>query len=41
MGDDAAKHKRIAIACVLVVVLVLVNMPWPGRVYGRPLFPGG
>lgn len=41
LEDGAAKHKRVAIASALVVILVLVNMPWPGRVYGRPLFPGG
>ena len=31
---------RMAIACAVVVVLVLVNMPWPGRPFGRPLMPG-
>jgi hypothetical protein len=40
LSDEAAKHKRIAIACAVVVILVLVNMPWPGRIYGRPLMPG-
>ncbi len=40
LTDDGAKHKRMAIACAVVVVLVLVNMPWPGRPFGRPLMPG-
>lgn len=41
LEDAAAKHKRVAIACAVLVLFVIVNMPWPGRVYGRPLFPGG
>ena len=39
LTDDRAKHKRVVMACAVVVILVLVNMPWPGRPYGRSLLP--
>lgn len=35
---DLARHKLAAITTIVFFVLVLVGTPWPGLVYGRPLF---
>ena len=34
---DALKHRRIAVFFVLALVAILASIPWPGRLYGRPL----
>jgi hypothetical protein len=36
--DDRARWKRLALTATIALVLVLVAIPWPGRVVGRPLF---
>jgi uncharacterized membrane protein YidH (DUF202 family) len=36
--DDRQRYKRMAIGAVIALVLMLVAIPWPGRVVGRPLF---
>jgi hypothetical protein len=38
---DHSKHKRAFWLFLIALILILVAIPWPGRVgYGRPLFPG-
>jgi len=34
---DTLKHRRIALFFVLALIAVLASIPWPGRLYGRPL----
>ena len=34
---DALKHRRIAVFFVLALIAILASIPWPGRVYARPL----
>ena len=37
-ATDALRHRRIAIFFLLALLAILASIPWPGRVYGRPLF---
>ena len=34
---DVSKHRRIAIFFILALIAILAAVPWPGRLYGRPL----
>jgi hypothetical protein len=36
-ATDALKHRRIAVFFVLALIAILASVPWPGRVYARPL----
>lgn len=36
--DDRTRYRRLAVWATVALVLVLVSIPWPGRVVGRPLF---
>lgn len=39
--SDTAKHKRAFWLFFIALIIILVSVPWPGRVgIGRPLFPG-
>ncbi len=37
---EPAKHQKAFILYLIALILILVSIPWPGRVVGRPLFPG-
>jgi len=37
MADGAIKHRVIATFFVLALIAILASIPWPGRVYARPL----
>ena len=37
---DASKHKRVFWLFLIALVIILASVPWPGRLAGRPLFPG-
>ena len=37
-ATDALRHRRIAIFFILALLVMLASIPWPGRVYARPLF---
>jgi hypothetical protein len=37
MADGAIKHRVIATFFVLAMLAILASIPWPGRVYARPL----
>jgi hypothetical protein len=39
--DPARKHRTAAIFFVLALIAILVSIPWPGAVQGRPLFRFG
>jgi len=34
---DSLKHRRIAVFFILALLAILASIPWPGRVYARPL----
>ncbi|MBA4166365.1 MAG: hypothetical protein H0X41_02250 [Chitinophagaceae bacterium] len=36
---DALKHKRSFWLYFAALIIILVSIPWPGRVAGRPLLP--
>ena len=36
--DDLIGAVRIAVFFILALIAVLASIPWPGRVYARPLF---
>ena len=35
--DASRKHRTLAIFFVLAMLVILASIPWPGRLYGRPL----
>jgi hypothetical protein len=37
-ATDTLRHRRVAVFFVLALIVILASVPWPGRVYGRPLF---
>jgi hypothetical protein len=37
-ASDGLRHRRIAVFFVLALIAILASIPWPGRLYGRPLF---
>jgi hypothetical protein len=37
-ATDTMKHKRVAVFFILALLAILAAIPWPGRVYARPLF---
>jgi hypothetical protein len=38
-SGEAAKHQRAAIFYTLAMLAVLISIPWPFQVFGRPLNP--
>jgi len=39
-GDGVKKHRTALIFYTLALVVILLTIPWPGRLVGRPLFRG-
>lgn len=37
-ATDSLRHRRIAVFFLLALIAILASIPWPGRLYGRPLF---
>ena len=37
-ATDTMRHKRVAVFFILALIAILAAIPWPGRVYVRPLF---
>jgi hypothetical protein len=37
-ATDSLRHRRIAVFFVLALLAILASIPWPARIYGRPLF---
>jgi hypothetical protein len=38
LGSDPARHRVMARAALVCLVLILAAIPWPGRRQGRPLY---
>ena len=37
-ATDAQRHRRVAVYFILALLAILAAIPWPGRLYARPLF---
>jgi hypothetical protein len=37
MGNDDRRQRTAAIFYTLSILVILASIPWPGRIYGRPL----